>query len=550
MAQEEVYTKDPLRVGQHILSGRYTIEALLGEGGMAAIYRARDVRFDRTVVVKVLKNLDDNKDQRVLKRFAREASLAAVASHSNTVDIYDAGTIGPDKRPCIVMAYIDGHDMEEEIEVHGAMEPDRALRLFRGALEALSALHRNGIVHKDLKPANFMIQDPGMAYESLTLIDFGVAHSGGTERITEEGFCVGTPSYFPPEYIINRSVTPAMDVYQMGLLLIELLTGHHPVQGEVMDCVQIHRGGLLKQLPQLVEESEDVEWRGHMKRLMNGRLWPVISRALAFDARDRYGDATAFIRAIDSVWSPPKLSLTPAANQRAARPPRLLSGRLALGGYGATERAAQPPQHPAVNRDTMRWPEVVAFALMGVALVLFAAMMTIIWLSAPPTPTPKGASASLSATASAPVASKTDTRVPVAPPLRAPEPVLDIAPTAHKAHGHVMDALGAAESQIEASAAPKDAPEASADQGDKAAAATAGPATKVFKIFPRGARLYIDGKRQRTMTYTFDGDDTKEVSAVIRHPKCRPAKISLTRDSPAEIRVGLKPRPIRALKAQ
>ncbi|MFP4600294.1 MAG: serine/threonine-protein kinase [Persicimonas sp.] len=275
------------------VAGRYEIRGHLGAGGFAQVFEAFDTNIERPVAIKFLNlhatQTDQGASDNILARFKREAKLAARIQHPNVVNIFDFGVIGQNKNiPFIVMEMLSGHDLEEQIFEKGPMKPQRALPLFIACLEALGEAHKADIVHKDLKPSNLFLSNPGTRAESLRIVDFGIAHIQSSQegRLTATGEILGTPQYLPPEYIESQLVTPAYDIYQMGLILVEALTGapvvddNHPLR-----CVKTHSMGELD-LPQPLLESP---------------LGPIIARALHLDHSQRYIDAEAFADALSTV---------------------------------------------------------------------------------------------------------------------------------------------------------------------------------------------------------------------------------------------------------
>ncbi len=273
------------------ISGRYEVRGVLGQGGFAVVYRAWDRVVDREVAIKVLNTfadaVDETNTQRAVERFEREARAAAMVTHSNVVTIFDLGVADRFGRPYIVMELLEGHDLSDELKNNGAMAPARALTLFTGALAGLAAGHERGIVHKDLKPANLFLTAPGTEDEKLNLFDFGIARLGAGEAgLTKTGEMFGTPQYMAPEYISAGQVSPALDVYQMGLILVEMFTGRKVVEADVaITAAMAHGKGAL---PLPIE-------------LLQGPLGDVLLGALAHDPEVRFADASAFLAALESA---------------------------------------------------------------------------------------------------------------------------------------------------------------------------------------------------------------------------------------------------------
>ncbi len=272
-----------------IIANRYKIVSKLGSGGFAVVYRAFDSQIERDVAIKIL-NLDvlsgnEQSREAMLERFRREARLAARIRHANVVEIYDLGELENHTHPYIIMEILEGYDLDEELAKYKGMVPARALPLFCGALDALAEAHRKNIIHKDIKPANLFLNYPNTRQESLKVVDFGIAHIAGKldTRLTQTGMMFGTPQYLPPEYIQNQTVSPAMDVYQMALVLVEMLTGHAVVDAETpWQCAMKH-----------VMRSYSLP-----DPLLASPLGPVLIRALEADHEVRYPDAGAFVDAL------------------------------------------------------------------------------------------------------------------------------------------------------------------------------------------------------------------------------------------------------------
>ncbi len=221
-----------LAPGQSIL-GRYRIEELLGEGAMGQVFRGRHEHLDLAVAVKVLRG-DGTPD--ILERFEREAKLMARVRHPNAVAVQDYGFL-EDGSPCLVMEFIEGEALEDRLERCGALPWPDVLHLGQGLLAGLDALHCAGVLHRDLKPSNVVIA-PGDP-EVPKLIDFGIARPTDDEggRITRTGVLVGTPAYMAPEQIMCTRLGPLTDLYSLGLMLYELLTGSLPFPTDSMAAV-------------------------------------------------------------------------------------------------------------------------------------------------------------------------------------------------------------------------------------------------------------------------------------------------------------------------
>ena len=269
------------------IDDRYEIIDMLGAGGFATVYKARHLMIDRDVALKVMDLQKGVVDNTYAERFFREAKIAAKIQHPNVVTIYDFGFVGETQQPYIAMELLEGYDLDHELSKVGPLSPNRAYALFRPVLEALGEGHRLGIVHKDLKPANLYMIDPGGVREQMKVLDFGVARldSGQVAKLTDAGQLMGTPRYLAPEYIKSQIVTPAIDVYQMALIISEALTGIPAVDGNAYTAMMLHCSGNL-QISDFLRE---------------GPVGEVFSKALCIDHTQRYQNCQEFAEALDSV---------------------------------------------------------------------------------------------------------------------------------------------------------------------------------------------------------------------------------------------------------
>ena len=227
-----------------IFLGRYEATRLLGEGGMGRVYLARQIDLGRQVVIKVMHD-HIAVDPKFRDRFQRETLLMARFQHPYAVTLYDASLNDP-QGPCIVMEYIRGISLDALLAKNGRLSPARVGRLLGQLCEVLQAAHTEGIVHRDLKPANLMVVDPDTPYEKMKVMDFGLAKlvdPPSIKRVTDTGmdFAVGTPSYICPEQVRGEEMDHRGDLYSVGVILYELLTGRLPFSGPTtMDILLAH----------------------------------------------------------------------------------------------------------------------------------------------------------------------------------------------------------------------------------------------------------------------------------------------------------------------
>jgi eukaryotic-like serine/threonine-protein kinase len=221
--------------GRSVGGGRYVLRDLLGQGGMASVHLAHDTVLDRPVAVKTLHTNLGN-EQSFRERFRREAQSVAKLNHTNIVSVFDSGEDTIDGRlvPYIVMEYIEGRPLGDvlaaDVAQHGAMPTDKALKITGDVLAALAVSHEMGLVHRDIKPGNVMITKRGV----VKVMDFGIARAmqSGVTSMTQTGMVVGTPQYLSPEQALGRGVDERSDLYSVGCMLFELLTGRLPFDAD------------------------------------------------------------------------------------------------------------------------------------------------------------------------------------------------------------------------------------------------------------------------------------------------------------------------------
>jgi len=257
-----------------VVGDRYELGALLGAGGMARVLEAHDRLLDRQVAVKMLRD-DIATDPGVRDRFLREARTAAKFTHPNAVAVYDTGQDG--RNPWIVMELIRGEDLSRRLTASGRLDEAEAVRITDAVLAALEAAHRDGMVHRDVKPGNIMLLDDG----GVKLADFGIAKSvqEATAGLTATGQVIGTAKYLAPEQVDGKPASPASDVYATGIVLFEMLTGEPPFTGD--SAIAVALAHTRQPVPDLSRLRPD----------LSPGVVAVVHRALAKDPAERYADA-------------------------------------------------------------------------------------------------------------------------------------------------------------------------------------------------------------------------------------------------------------------
>lgn len=263
-----------------LLGNRYQILEQLGGGGMAIIYKGRDTFLNRFVTIKVLRP-EFTSDEEFVKRFSREAQAIARLSHPNIVSIFDVGREG--EVPYLVMEYVEGDNLKNKIRTNGAISPpERAVEIARQVLSALQHAHDNNIVHRDIKPHNILITTGGAA----KLTDFGIAREATTATLTQSDTIVGSVHYLSPEQARGETAGPGSDIYSLGIVMYEMLTGELPFNGDTPISVAIKHIQDVPAPPSRINPAVSPE------------LEKVIIRAMAKNPADRFESARKMAEAL------------------------------------------------------------------------------------------------------------------------------------------------------------------------------------------------------------------------------------------------------------
>ena len=326
-------------VGQ-LIGERYELEELVGTGGMSSVYRAHDRMLERDVALKVLHERFTADGDHV-ERFRREARAVAQLSHPNIVTVIDRGE--QDKRQFIVFEYVDGENLKSLLEREGPLPEAQAIALTHQIARALGFAHGEGLVHRDVKPQNVLLNGDGQA----KVTDFGIARSVDVQGgLTQTGTVMGTSDYISPEQARGSRVDAQSDIYSLGAVLYELLTGEVPFPGDNFVAVAMQH--INQPVPSVRASRPE----------LSPRLDAVVQRAMAKDPDDRFGSMDEFCRELDACRARPEGTASGAETMVVA--PRR-----------SRQRAARPP----ADRPTI-WPLIMLLAGLALLAGILAAVFT------------------------------------------------------------------------------------------------------------------------------------------------------------------------------
>ena len=358
--------RQPIEIDS-VVDGRYRVLAHLGTGGMSEVYCATDLQLGRKVALKVLHERFAA-DEEFVERFKREASSAAGLQHQHVVSIYDRGEC--DGASYIAMEYVAGRTLKQLVHEDGPLDPARAANLTVQILRAARFAHRRGVIHRDIKPQNVIVDDDDRA----KVTDFGIARAGASD-MTQTGSIMGTAQYLSPEQAQGHAVNQRSDLYSIGIVLYELLTGRVPFDAQSAVTIA------LKQV------SEQPLRPSEINPMVTPELEAVVLRALAKDPAARFADADEFIAALEAAASriPTQAAIAAAEAAAAALPAAAgVAGAImpppdgpitgiypGLEPYEPRPEILPPPPRPGPDRP--RWPWLLFAALLSIGVVLLLA---------------------------------------------------------------------------------------------------------------------------------------------------------------------------------
>ncbi|AHV97156.1 Stk1 family PASTA domain-containing Ser/Thr kinase [Paenibacillus sabinae] len=347
----------------HELGGRYQVIERIGGGGMALVYRAHDILLNRNVAIKVLRNQFVH-DEEFIRRFRREAQSAASLSHPNVVSIYDVGQ--EDEIHYIVMEYVEGKNLNEIIKERAPLQVDEAVRIATQICDALDHAHQNQIIHRDIKPHNILIGRNGR----VKVTDFGIARAVTSTTITQTGSVVGSVHYFSPEHAKGVTTGEKSDLYSLGIVIYQMLTGSLPFLGESPISVA------LKHLQEEFEEPRK------LNPMIPQSVENIILKSMRKNPEERYQSAKEMLQDLETCLLPerrsePKLTFADDDEDRTRVMPAIKPIPKGLGARGAVEDRMIRDEDAPSSSKRKGWGKPTLW--IGLTLLLLLAMLSVVW---------------------------------------------------------------------------------------------------------------------------------------------------------------------------
>ncbi|QWU13498.1 serine/threonine protein kinase [Paenibacillus sophorae] len=347
----------------HELGGRYQVIERIGGGGMALVYRAHDILLNRNVAIKVLRNQFVH-DEEFIRRFRREAQSAASLSHPNVVSIYDVGQ--EDEIHYIVMEYVEGKNLNEIIKERAPLQVDEAVRIATQICDALDHAHQNQIIHRDIKPHNILIGRNGR----VKVTDFGIARAVTSTTITQTGSVVGSVHYFSPEHAKGVATGEKSDLYSLGIVIYQMLTGSLPFLGESPISVA------LKHLQEEFEEPRK------LNSMIPQSVENIILKSMRKNPEERYQSAKEMLQDLETCLLPerrsePKLSFLEDDEDRTRVMPAIKPNPRSNGLRSRGEDRMIREEDTPSGKKRKDWGRPALW--IGLTLLLLIAMAGVVW---------------------------------------------------------------------------------------------------------------------------------------------------------------------------
>ena len=348
-----------------LLGDRYEVIEVIGTGASAVTWRGYDRRLERPVAIKILRRGGHQDDPAWLQRFEREARLAASVTDPHVVQVYDVGQ--EDGWPYLVMQYIEGQDLKELISERGPLPIDRAESIALQILGGLESIHQTGILHRDIKPQNVLLDRQGR----VRVTDFGIAQGALDSNLTSDGMTMGTASYMAPEQARGGMLSEATDVYAVGVVLYEMLVGQVPFERPTP---------MATMLAQIEDDPVPPSTRAPRQGIPP-RLDGVVLQAMAKDPQERFRTATAMARALEGATRNPGATtpLPPVARDATQVAPRPVRQSVNVRPPASNRQPPPPPSTPSSAQLESRGRGPLTFLLVLILLAMVAVAGYLAW---------------------------------------------------------------------------------------------------------------------------------------------------------------------------